>query len=230
MKNPEDKIGSVLHEKTRSLVQHLTAIHGYLQLLQGEQMSASARELVRKLLEQDQRACAVLETLIGLEQSQKNLMAAAPAPQPVENQPSRRPLAVQPLQMMKGRGRVLLAGNDSATLEFQRTVLFHLGSEVVLELQIEDFRKRLLNEEFELVLIDEIFMPASQAEELSKWIVAKRAGLKERIVFLTAATADNQFEKMGFRILKKPLQIPELIQCSREFLTFVTATPRPTVQ
>ena len=60
MRNPEERLESVLRESTRNLIQHLTAIHGYLQLLQSEEMTAVAREIVRKLIDHDQRACSML--------------------------------------------------------------------------------------------------------------------------------------------------------------------------
>ncbi len=231
MKNPEGQIESILRESTRSLVQHITAIHGYLQLLQCQEMSAQAQSLVRKLMEQDQRACAVLETLIGLEQSHKNILAhSISSPAQLEPQAVQRQGPPQQLPIPKGSGRVLLVGNDGAALEFQRTVLLYLGGEVSFESQPENLRARLLEEDFELILIDELCMSASQADDLGKWIAEKRGALKDRVVFLSAGALNNAFERLGFRTLRKPLQIPELIECSRELLPKIMNSGKDTVQ
>jgi hypothetical protein len=227
LKAPGEKLESLLRESTRNLVQYLTAIHGYLQLLQGEEMSPHAKELVQKLVEQDQRACALLETLIGLEQSQKNIMAAVAPSTEIERKPARGPV---PLDTIRRRGRILLVGGEGASIEFQRSVLFYLGGEVFLETQVENLRQRLLNEEFGLVLMDENCLPAGQGEELHHWIAEKCPEMQDRIVFLTSETSRNANEKLGFRTLQKPLQLPELIQCSRELLSFPGLAENGTVQ
>jgi len=224
LRNPEEKLESVLRESTRNLIQHLTAIHGYLQLLQSEEMSTVAREIVRKLIDHDQRACSMLETLIGLERSQKhigNQGSLSPAP-PMTAGTSSQEVSAE----AAARGsRVLLVGTDSAILDFQRQVLFHMGGDIAQETNLENARTLLLNERFDLVLIDENCLPAGQLEEFCSWIEAKRPQIRERIVFLIAAASQAEVEKLAMRSLKKPLQLLELIQCSREFLPFV-ATPQ----
>jgi hypothetical protein len=227
LKAPGEKLESLLRESTRNLVQYLTAIHGYLQLLQAEEMSTHAKELVQKLVEQDQRACALLQTLIGLEQSQKNIMAAATSSPDVDRKPARGPV---PVDTIRRRGRILLVGSEGASIEFQRSVLFYLGGEVSLETQVENVRQRLLNEEFELVFMDENCLPAGQVEELHHWIAEKCPAMQDRIVFLTSEASRGASEKLGFRTLQKPLQLPELIQCSRELLSFPGLAERGTVQ
>ncbi len=230
MKNPEGQLESILRESTRSLVQHITAIHGYLQLLQGEEMSVQAKALVRKLLEQDQRACSVLQTLIGLEQSHKNILAnTASGVAQSETQPPRHTASI-PQLAIKSSGRVLLVGNDSAALEFQRSVLLYLGGEVSFEADPEHLRTRLLEEEFELILIDELCISSAQADDLCAWIASRTEEVKNRVVFLSAGALNNAFEKLGFRTLRKPLQIPELIECSREILPKIMVTGKDTVQ
>jgi hypothetical protein len=222
LRNPEEKLESVLRESTRNLIQHLTAIHGYLQLLQNEEMSAMAREIVRKLLDHDQRACSMLETLIGLERSQKNIghhislgplqsVTADTAP------PTSNPEPAAP------GSRVLLVGTDSAILDFQRQVLFHMGGDIAEETNLENARTLLMNEQFDLVLVDENCLAPGQLEEFCNWVQARRPQLRERIVFLIAAASQAEAEKLAVRSLRKPIQLLELIQCSREFLPFAAA-------
>jgi hypothetical protein len=223
LRNPEEKLESVLRDSTRNLIQHLTAIHGYLQLLQSEEMSTMAREIVRKLLDHDQRACSMLETLIGLERSQKNIGnhgSLAPV-QPVTAETASQ--EVTPEAVPPHGSRVLLVGTDSAILDFQRQVLFHMGGDIVQESNLESTRTLLMNEPFDLVLIDENCLAAGQLEEFCSWIQAKRPQMRERIVFLIAAASQAEVEKLALRSLKKPLQLLELIQCSREFLPFAAA-------
>ena len=222
MRTPEEKLESVLRESTRNLIQHLTAIHGYLQLLQSEEMSTMAREIVRKLIDHDQRACNMLETLIGLERSQKNIghhislvvsqSTASETAAPISN-----------AEPVAPGSRVLLVGSDSAILDFQRQVLFNMGGDIAQETNLENARVLLSSERFDLVLIDENCLPAGQLETFCNWIQAKRPEIRERIVFLVAAASQAEVEKLAVRSLKKPLQLLELIQCSREFLPFAAA-------
>ena len=222
MRNPEEKLESVLRESTRNLIQHLTAIHGYLQLLQSEEMTAVAREIVRKLIDHDQRACSMLETLIGLERSQKNIgnhISLAPL-QPMIAEAATPTSTPEPA--LPG-SRVLLVGTDSATLDFQRQVLFHLGGDIAEETSLENARALLTNEQFDLVLIDENCLAAGQLEEFGNWVRTTLPQLRERIVFLIAAASQPEVEKLALRSLRKPLQLLELIQTSREFLPFAAA-------
>ena len=222
MRNPEEKLESVLRESTRNLIQHLTAIHGYLQLLQGEEMNAVAREIVRKLIDHDQRACSMLETLIGLERSQKNIgnhISLAPL-QPMTAEASTSASTPEPAPP---GSRVLLVGTDTAILDFQRQVLVHMGGDVVEETSLENARALLKNEQFDLILIDENCLPAGQVEEFRNWVQATRPQLRDRIVLLVAAASQAEIEKLSIRSLRKPLQLMELIQCSREFLPFAAA-------
>src|SRR5262245_45311084 len=190
-------------------------------------MSPHAKELVQKLVEQDQRACALLETLIGLEQSQRNIMAAVATSTETDRKPARGPV---PVETIRRKGRILLVGSEGASIEFQRSVLFYLGGEVSLETQVENLRQRLLNEEFELVFTDENCLHAGQVEDLHRWIAEKCPEMQGRIVFLTSEASRSASEKLGFRTLQKPLQLPELIQCSRELLSFPGFAEKGTVQ
>ena len=222
MRNPEEKLESVLRDSTRNLIQHLTAIHGYLQLLQSEEMSVVAREIVRKLLDHDQRACSMLETLIGLERSQKKMgnQISVPALGSLTAETASQIPNPEPAP---AGSRVLLVGADSAILDFQRQVLFHMGGDIAQETSLENARALLLNERFDLVLIDENCLPVGQLEEFCNWLQSTRPQLRERIVFLSATTSQAEVEKLAVRSLKKPLQLLELIQCSREFLPFASA-------
>lgn len=222
MRNPEEKLESVLRDSTRNLIQHLTAIHGYLQLLQSEEMSAVAREIVRKLLDHDQRACSMLETLIGLERSQKK-MGNQGSVGPLESVTAETVPQTPSPEPPPAGSRVLLVGTDSAILDFQRQVLFHMGGDIAQETSLENARALLLNERFDLVLIDENCLPAGQLEEFCNWLQSARPQLRERIVFIMAAASQAEVEKLAVRSLKKPLQLLELIQCSREFLPFAVA-------
>ena len=118
---------------------------------------------------------------------------------------------------------MLLVGSDSAILDFQRQVLFHMGGNIAQETNLENARVLLSSERFDLVLIDENCLPAGQLENFCNWIQAKRPEIRERIVFLVAAASQAEVEKLAVRSLKKPLQLLELIQCSREFLPFAAA-------
>lgn len=224
MRNPEEKLESILRDSTRNLIQHLTAIHGYLQLLQTEEMGTVAREIVRKLIDHDQRACSMLETLIALEHSQRNIgnqVALAPA-QPIAAEAANSASAAEPAAP---GSRVLLVGSDSAILDFQHQVLVHMGGDVAEQTSLENARALLKSEQFDLVLIDENCLPSGQLEEFCQWAEATRPELRERIVFLVTAASQGEVDKLSVRSLRKPLQLMELIQCSREFLPFA-ATPQ----
>ena len=224
MRNPEEKLDSILRDSTRNLIQHLTAIHGYLQLLQTEEMGAVAREIVRKLIDHDQRACSMLETLIALEHSQRNIgnqVALAPA-QPIAAEAANSASTAEP---PAPGSRVLLVGSDSAILDFQRQVLVHMGGDVAEETSLENARALLKSEQFDLVLMDENCLPSGQVEEFCHWAEATRPKLRERIVFLVTAASQAEVEKLSVRSLRKPLQLMELIQCSREFLPFAATPP-----
>ena len=98
-----------------------------------------------------------------------------------------------------------------------------MGGDIAQETSLENARALLLSEQFDLVLIDENCLPAGQLQEFCNWVEGTRPQLRERIVFLIAAASQGEVEKLAVRSLKKPLQLLELIQCSREFLPFAAA-------
>src|SRR6184192_3672878 len=80
-------------------------------------------------------------------------------------------------------GRILLAEDEEAVLEFERDVLAGAGAQVVTLMNAEEVRARLLAEAFDAVIINGKLPGGWTVQAIDGWIAEKCPGLEKRLLF-----------------------------------------------
>jgi PAS domain S-box-containing protein len=119
-------------------------------------------------------------------------------------------------------GRVLLAEDEEAVLEFERDVLTGAGAQVVTLMNAEEVRTRLLAESFDAIIINGRLPGGWTVPEINRWIADKCPGLEKHILFTFSGGADpevNDFlQQHNLPFLVKPFEVGDLIAQTRRLL------------
>jgi PAS domain S-box-containing protein len=119
-------------------------------------------------------------------------------------------------------GRILLAEDEEAVLEFERDVLAGAGAQVVTLMNAEDVRTRLLTESFDAVIINGKFPGGWTVQDINSWIADKCPGLEKHLLFTFSGGADpevNDFlHQHNLPFLVKPFEVADLIAQTRRLL------------
>ncbi|HEV2731820.1 MAG TPA: GAF domain-containing protein [Terriglobales bacterium] len=119
-------------------------------------------------------------------------------------------------------GRILLAEDEEAVLEFERDVLAGAGAQVVTLMNAEEVRARLLAESFDAVIINGKLPGGWSVRAIDSWIAEKCPGLEKRLLFTFSGGAEpevNDFlQQRNLPYLVKPFEVADLIAQARRLL------------
>src|SRR6059058_3972862 len=119
-------------------------------------------------------------------------------------------------------GRILLAEDEAAVLEFERDVLTGAGAQVVTLMNAEDVRMRLLTESFDAVIVNGKLPGGWSALEVYGWISGKCPGLEKRLLFTFSSDAEPEVRDFlaqnNLPHLVKPFEVADLIAQARRLL------------
>ena len=119
-------------------------------------------------------------------------------------------------------GRILLAEDEEAVLEFERDVLAGAGAQVVTLMNAEEVRARLLAEAFDAVIINGKLPGGWTVQAIDGWIAEKCPGLEKRLLFTFSGGAEpevNDFlQQRNLPYLVKPFEVADLIAQARRLL------------
>src|SRR6266536_3371313 len=119
-------------------------------------------------------------------------------------------------------GRILLAEDEAAVLEFERDVLTGAGAQVVTLMNAEDVRMRLLTESFDAVIVNGKLPGGWSAPEVYGWISGKCPGLEKRLLFTFSSDAEPEVRDFlaqnNLPHLVKPFEVADLIAQARRLL------------
>lgn len=150
---------------------------------------------------------AVIEVRLPMAASAKTL-EAAPATQP------KRDSAIQ--------GRILLAEDEDAVLEFERDVLSGAGAEVVTAASSEDVKTRLLSEPFDAVIMSGKMQVDWNAKDAYLWFKEHCPEMERHVMFTFSSTADIKecdfLQENNLPYLLKPFEVADLILQVRRLL------------
>jgi CheY-like chemotaxis protein len=219
---------------SRDLINPLTAMLGYLELLKAEPL--------------DEKPMHYLERLAGQVEKIQNIVLSlsAPAPQPMPPSaplpamvvalqpkfppgPMSMPVEIpQPMTVAGGnRPRILLVQKNEALIEFQRSVLSGMMVDPVISLTGLDAMTFLQSEDVQAVILDDELDGEWPGRKLLSWIMANKPELSERIL-LTVSTrpkADIRelIEKSNIAYISKPLQMGALLTGVQQILGYSPA-------
>ena len=197
-------VGSV----ARDLINPLTAMLGYIELMRGEQMEENAKRYLEKLQLQAEKTQQMVMALNS---------SSHAAPMMLKAQMERQAEA----DIAKGndspiitRARVLIVQKNEATLEFKKSVLSTLHADLVTTFSGADAIQLLQNEDVHAVIVDDELEGEWPGRKLYGWICEHRPDLRDRVL-LTVATKPKPeiqelIEETRLPYVSKPLQIVEL--------------------
>src|ERR1700690_2102421 len=117
-------------------------------------------------------------------------------------------------------GRVLLADDEEAVLEFERDVLVGAGAEVTTLTSVEEMQERLGTNAFDVVVMNGRMPGGLSAQEIYQWIAKNCAGLEKALLLTFSTETDSQIreflQKHGVPSLAKPFEVADLFSQVRE--------------
>jgi len=116
-------------------------------------------------------------------------------------------------------GRILLAEDEEAVLEFERDVLVGAGASVVPVNGSGDLKERMLTQVFDGFVISGAFS-SWKAPEIYKWLAEKSPGAEKRVMFTFSTMIDPEvrsfLQEHNVPFLVKPFEVSDLISAARK--------------
>jgi CheY-like chemotaxis protein len=197
-------VGSV----ARDLINPLTAMLGYIELMRGEQLEQNAKRYLEKLQLQAEKTQQMVMALNSsshaapmMLKAQMERHAEAAAPKTTES-----PIIT--------RARVLIVQKNEATLEFKKSVLSTLHADLVTTFSGADAIQLLQNEDVQAVIVDDELEGEWPGRKLYGWICEHRPDLRDRVLLTVATKPKPEIQELidetRVPYVSKPLQIVEL--------------------
>jgi CheY-like chemotaxis protein len=199
-------VGSV----ARDLINPLTAMLGYIELMRGEQLDDNSKRYLEKLQLQAEKTQQMVMALNSSSHAAPIMLKAQMERQAEAEISKRAPAEAPPLS----RARVLIVQKNEATLEFKKSVLSTLHADLVTTFSGADAIQLLQNEDVQAVIVDDELEGEWPGRRLYGWICEHRPDLRDRVL-LTVSTKpkpeiQEMIEESQVPYVSKPLQIVEL--------------------
>jgi CheY-like chemotaxis protein len=219
----------------RDLINPLTAIFGYVELLKAESNAPRSLHLVTRVEEQIDKARKVIAALSTVSGQPKFSIgnAAAPAPSAelervaislVKKAEVLAPAAMwHPLPPESTAGsRILLVQRSEAVLEFQRSVLSALGAEIIPALSASEALDHLRTKKMDAVILDDELDEGFSSKRLVTWIRENRPELADRMLLTVSRKPSPEtreiLETAMLPHVTKPLEVLELYSRAQQVL------------
>jgi CheY-like chemotaxis protein len=205
----------------RDLINPLTAIFGYVELLKAEAITGRSPHLLARMEEQIEKARKVVSSFSTQfewpKQREGEPIAAIPRTE-VE-----RPLAPAVAKIGPTAGaRILLVQPSDAVLEFQRSVLMALGVQVFPASSGNEAIDLLRAQELDAIILDDELEDACTSKKLVWWVRENRPNLAERMLITVSrkpsAETREILEIAMLPHVTKPLEVLELYSRAQQVL------------
>jgi DNA-binding NtrC family response regulator len=119
-------------------------------------------------------------------------------------------------------GTVLLVDDEEAVIEFERDVLAGAGAQVVTLMNWDEVKLRLVNQQFDAVIMNGKMPGGSNLQEVYEWISKNCPGLESHLLFtfssLTEPEERSFLQENNVPHLVKPFEVGDLIAHARRML------------
>jgi two-component system NtrC family sensor kinase len=119
-------------------------------------------------------------------------------------------------------GTVLLVDDEEAVIEFERDVLAGAGAQVVTLMNWDEVKLRLLNQQFDAVIMNGKMPGGVSVEQVYEWISSNCPALESHLLFTfsTLAEPDERafLQEKNIPHLVKPFEVGDLIAHARRML------------
>jgi len=212
----------------RDLINPLTALFGYAELLKAESLGERPLHLIARMEEQIEKARKVIGGFTSGSRWQPSAPApesAAPAVTPAAQSSLKTEHAVAFCESQIGTtagARVLLVQRSEAVLEFQRSVLNALGVEVVPAFSASEALDHLRTLQLDAVVLDDELEDPLSSKRVVCWIRENRPELADRML-LTVCRKPSQetreiLETAMLPHVTKPIEVLELYSRTQQVL------------
>jgi CheY-like chemotaxis protein len=194
----------------RDLINPLTAMLGYIELMRGESLEDNAKRYLEKLQLQAEKTQQMVMALNSSSHAAP-MMLKAQLERQVEAETAAPKANESP---MITRARVLIVQKNEATLEFKKSVLSTLHADLVTTFSGADAIQLLQNEDVHAVIVDDELEGEWPGRKLYGWICEHRPDLRERVLLTVATKPKPEIQELidetHVPYVSKPLQIVEL--------------------
>ncbi len=217
----------IMNGVSRELINPLTAVLGYIELLKSEQQTERSLHYLQKLQEQTEKTQAVVATLNAAPKAGawKPSAAMSTGPSPVMVP---KPVVV-PSPSMEMHSRVLLIQKSEAVMEFQRSVLSTAGAEAVCTQAGWEGIQVMQHTKVDAVILDDELEGEWNASKIFAWICEHKPELAQKVLLtVSPRPADDVREWMegcGIPSVTKPLHIMKLFDGIQRILGMTPPLP-----
>jgi len=228
------EISKIVGIVARDLINPLTALFGYVELLKAETPDGRSAHLVARMEEQIEKARRVITDFSWGTESERPQLNATATPTPRREMDQPRPPVVrrreqptstpiwQPVSEEGSGARILLVQRSEAVLEFQRSVLSALGAEVIPALSASDALDQLRAKELDAIILDDDLEDPLSSKKLVWWVRENRPELADRMLLTVSRkpSAETQeiLEIAMLPHVTKPLEVLELYSRAQQVL------------
>ncbi|HUS18902.1 MAG TPA: histidine kinase dimerization/phospho-acceptor domain-containing protein [Terriglobales bacterium] len=218
----------IMNGISRELINPLTAVLGYIELLKGENPSERSLHYLQKLQEQTEKTQAVVASLNAAPQA-GSWKPSSPG-FAVTNAPALVPKPiVVPSPSPEMHSCVLLIQKSEAVMEFQKSVLSTAGADAICTHAGWEAISILQNNKIDAVILDDELDGEFNASKIFAWICEHKPELAQRVLLtVSPKPADDVREWMegcGIPSVTKPLHIVKLIDGIQRILGMAAPLP-----
>ena len=124
-------------------------------------------------------------------------------------------------------GRVLVAEDEEAVMEFERDVLVGAGAQVVTVTSVDELKERVTKEQFDAVIVANNLHDGWTVPEAFQWLEKNAPGLEKHALFTFSTVGDAEtrtfLQERNVPSLVKPFEMADLIVQVRRLLQKVHA-------
>ncbi len=207
----------------RDLINPLTAMLGYIDLLKSERLDERGRHYLQKLQEQTERT----HHLVMAMSADPAVPAQSPGvPHPVSALAGVKPGGVSQCEPFKTTtippARVLIIQKNEATLAFKKAVLSPLTTDVVATFTGSDAIALLQSEDVNAVILDDEMDGDWPGRKLYAWICEHKPELRDRVLMTIGSRPRPEIQELideaHLPHVSKPLQMVELFAGIQQIL------------
>lgn len=218
----------------RDLINPLTAIFGYVELLKAESSEPRPLHLISRIEEQIEKARKVIAALSTVSGQPKFSSPDTAAPRTAElERPAislvKKPEVLEPAPVWQpptpgstAGSRILLVQRSEAVLEFQRSVLSALGAEIIPALSASEAVDQLRTKKMDAVILDDELDEGFSSKRLVAWIRENRPELADHMLLTVSRKPSPEtreiLETAMLPHVTKPLEVLELYSRAQQVL------------
>ena len=218
----------------RDLINPLTAIFGYVELLKAESSEPRPLHLISRVEEQIEKARKVIGALSTVSGQPKFSAPDAGSPRSAELERTaislvKKPEVLEPAPVWQpptpgstSGSRILLVQRSEAVLEFQRSVLSALGAEIIPALSASEALDQLRTKKMDAVILDDELDEGFSSKRLVAWIRENRPELADHMLLTVSRKPSPEtreiLETAMLPHVTKPLEVLELYSRAQQVL------------